>query len=365
MKVVMLITGLAMGGAETQVCNLANSLSDLNHDVSIISLVNIQEVFPNNKVKVYSLDMKKTALGFLKAYFKCREIIKQLKPDVIHSHMIHANIFARLLRVTTNLPRLICTAHNTNEGGKIRMLAYRLTDALADKNTNVSQEGVDAFIKAKAVKTDRIICMYNGINTDAFSFSNEHRINLRNYLQIKPDTHLLMAIGRLTLAKDYPNLLHAFSNLHSLGEVQLAIIGDGPLKQDLITLAKKLGVSDRIHWLGIQKNISHWLSACDTFILSSEWEGFGLVVAEAMACGRVVVATDAGGVREVIGSPDFLVPTKNSELLLQKINYALSLPPEERAAISASNRARIMQHFSLPVITERWLSLYEGKINDL
>ncbi|POU03329.1 glycosyl transferase [Escherichia sp. ESNIH1] len=361
MKIVMIITGLGMGGAETQVCNLANSLSDLNHSVTIISLVNIQEVFPNSRVKVLTLDMGKTIPGFIKAYLKCRKIIKELKPDVVHSHMVHANIFARLLRLSTSLPRLICTAHNTNEGGGMRMLAYRLTDSMADITTNVSQEGVEAFIQAGAVKRERIVCMYNGISTEKFAFSSEHRNNLRNYLQIEDDTPLLMAIGRLTFAKDYPNLLHAFSKLNVDFNAHLAVIGDGPLKHELIELSQELGISEKIHWLGIQKNVSEWLSACDTFVLSSEWEGFGLVVAEAMACGRVVVATDAGGVSEVMGPSDFLVPIKDSDGLLKKISAALNLSPEERATISANNRAQVLKHFALPVITQRWLSLYEGK----
>lgn len=362
MKIVMMITGLGMGGAETQVCNLANSLANLNHDVTIISLVSIQDVFPNDRVKVVTLDMGKTPLGFVKAYLKCRGVIKKLKPDVIHSHMVHANIFARLLRLSIVFPRLICTAHNTNEGGRRRMLAYRLTDSLADITTNVSQEGVDAFVQAKAAKKDHIICMYNGIDTEKFVFSNEKRVSLRKQLQLNDDTPLLMAIGRLTFAKDYPNLLQAFSKLNAKFNARLAIIGDGPLKNELIKLSQDLGISERIYWLGIQQNIAEWLSACDTFVLSSEWEGFGLVVAEAMACGRVVVATDAGGVREVMGSSEFLVPVKDSDRLVQKISTALGLTPEQREIISVSNHAHVLSHFALPKITQRWLSLYEGKI---
>ncbi|ECC1659037.1 glycosyltransferase [Salmonella enterica subsp. salamae] len=362
MKIVMLITGLGMGGAETQVCNLANSLTDLNHEVTIISLVNIKEVLPNERVKVFTLNMGKTTFDFIKGYLKCRRILKRLNPDVIHSHMVHANIFARLLRLSMSFPRLICTAHNTNEGGKLRMLAYRLTDFIADITTNVSQEGVEAFVQAKAAKRGRIVCMYNGINTEKFVFSNKHRIRLRKFLQIDNDTPLLMAIGRLTVAKDYPNLLRAFSAIDPDFNAHLAIIGDGPLKEELVKLSKELGFSERIHWLGIQNNVSEWLSACDTFVLSSEWEGFGLVVAEAMACGRVVVATDAGGVSEVMGSYEFIVPTKDSWRLLQKINVALRLPSDARDAISVSNRAHVLEHFALPVITQQWLSLYKTKV---
>jgi len=365
MKIVMIITGLSMGGAETQVCNLANSLSNLNHDVSIISLSDSQGVLPNNSVKVFNINMEKTIPGFLKAYFKSRRIIKELKPDVVHSHMVHANIFARLLRIITPIPRLISTMHNTNEGGRIRMLAYRLTDRLADLSTNVSKEGVEAFIKLKAVNKNRIICMYNGIDTNKFAFSLTNRSRFRAALQIDDNTHLIMAIGRLTEAKDYPNLLKAFAKFDAAANVKLAIIGDGPLKDELVALAEKLGVNDNIYWLGIQDNVSEWLSACDTFVLSSEWEGFGLVVAEAMACGRVVVATDSGGVKEVMGATDFIVPVKDSDTLWQKIALSQKLSDEKKDWLFERNRTHIQENFSLKSITERWLSVYKNNLEKL
>lgn len=361
MKIVMIITGLGMGGAEMQVCSLANALADLNHDITIISLVNIQEVFPNEKVKVITLSMDKTILGFIKAYIKTRKLIKKIKPDVVHSHMVHANIFARLLRLTLSIPRLVCTAHNTNEGGKVRMLAYRLTDRLADISTNVSQEAVEAFIQSKAAKRERMILVYNGIDTNRFTFSSDSRMRLRNQLRISEDTQLLIAIGRLTTAKNYPNLLHAFAKIDPAYKTKLAIIGAGPLKNELISLSQQLGISDRVHWLGIQKNVEGWLSASDIFVLSSAWEGFGLVVAEAMACGRVVIATDAGGVSEVMGSTQFLVPINNPSRLLDEINTALGLSHEERNNIGVNNRKRILRLFSLQNITQHWISIYKDE----
>lgn len=348
-----------MGGAETQVCNLANAMADLNHEVTIISLANILEVLPSEKVKVFTLNMDKTIPGFIKAYLQCRKMIKSIKPDVIHSHMVHANIFARLLRLTMPIQRLICTAHSTNEGGKARMLAYRLTDRLADMSTNVSQKAAEIFIQSKAAKRERMIAVYNGIDTDRFTFSSDARNRLRNQLHIAEDIPLLITIGRLTPAKDYPNLLNAFARINPAHNAKLAIVGEGPLKSELQTLSQKLGIADRVYWLGMQKNVAEWLSAGDIFVLSSEWEGFGLVVAEAMACGRVVVATDAGGISEVMGSSDFLVPIKDPVHLQEKVNAVLSMTPEEKANIAISNRKQVMKLFSLPVITQRWLAIYK------
>jgi len=100
------------------------------------------------------------------------------------------------------------------------------------------------------------------------------------------------------------------------------------------------------------------MSASDVFVLSSAWEGFGLVVAEAMACERVVVATDCGGVSEVVGSEGFLVEPNNNILLAQALDKALDLSDDERSSIGVSARKRIIDNYSLSANVEAYLKLY-------
>ncbi|WP_305369643.1 glycosyltransferase [Photobacterium leiognathi] len=118
-RIVLIITGLGMGGAERQICDLSDELHELNNDIIIISLTGKTIVKPNHSsIKIIELNMQKSLIGLFKALWKCRSILKEYNPDVIHSHMIHGNIFARLLRLFTKMPMLVCTAHSTNEGGK-------------------------------------------------------------------------------------------------------------------------------------------------------------------------------------------------------------------------------------------------------
>ncbi|MBN3136691.1 glycosyltransferase [Pectobacterium punjabense] len=360
MKVVQLITGLGMGGAENLVCNLSDSLINNGCDVYIVSLTGEQFVYPENDIKIISINMEKSFLGGVRGYFKARKIISELQPDVLHSHMYHANILARLLRLSLFIPRLICTAHSNNEGGRLRMLIYRLTDFLADISTNVSQQAVDSFIEKKAAKPGRFLPVYNGVNVEYFSYSESSREIKRKELGLNDSEPLIMAIGRLEEAKNYPNLLKAFAALNLEVKPILAIIGDGTLKEELQKLALQLGIADRVHWLGIQSNIPQWLSASDVFVLSSSWEGFGLVVAEAMACSKLVIATDCGGVKEVLGNSKWLVPSNEPERLGLGIKCILSLPDEEKKLIIACNRKRIVENFSLHNIVQTWLSLYKG-----
>lgn len=350
-----------MGGAERQVCDLADQFSAKGHHVLLISLTGETVNRPQSKnIDVISLNMAKNLVGFVRAYWRALQLIKDFKPDVVHSHMVHANLFARLLRLMVPMPKLICTAHSSNEGGGVRMLAYRLTDHLCDFTTNVSQKAVDISVKRGAVPANRILAIHNGINIDRFVFNAARRNQFRNEIGLVDATPLILAVGRLTLAKDYPNLLIAFQKLIVAGyAAQLAIIGTGEAQAKLVALVGELGLNKHVHFLGLRRDVSDWMSAADIFVLSSAWEGFGLVVAEAMACERVVVATDCGGVKEIVGTSGILVPTKNSEALAIGLIKGLSLPPLVAKQLGIQARERIVQNFSLDVVSEKWLALYK------
>ncbi|HHL2562103.1 TPA: glycosyltransferase [Yersinia enterocolitica] len=362
MKVLYIITGLGMGGAEIQTCLIADKVYDAGNDVMIISLTGKTLIKPSNNIPVIELNIKKNILSFFYSLFKTRTIIKKFEPTVVHSHMFHANIFSRLLRILTRVPYLICTAHNTNEGNKIRMLAYRWTDKLASISTNVSDEAVDAFINKGASFPGRMINVPNGIDTEKFKYNESTRINKRQELKINNNKIMLLSVGRLTEAKDYPNLLKAYSLLVNneaySDKTVLYIVGAGHLENYLKLMTKELNISDHVIFMGIRDDIPELMCASDLFILPSAWEGFGLVVAEAMACQRLVVATDSGGVKEVIGNYGFLVPAKDDIALYDSIVIALNLPKTKKIELGLSARKRIINNNSIDKVAKVWIDLY-------
>lgn len=363
MRILLCITGLGMGGAEKVVTSLADALAAKGHEVCIAFMTGAAVLLPTNaSIQVVSLGVV-SKIDVVSAVFNLRRLILNFQPDVVHSHMIHANIFARLVRLVTPITRLISTAHNSNEGGKLRMLAYRLTDALADMSTNVSEEAVAAFVKAKAVRPGRMVAVHNGIAADAFAFNAAARARIRQELLVHDNCRLVLAVGRLHEAKDYPNLFHALTHLPvNCPTYQMCIVGDGPLRGNLEALAVQLGVADRVRFLGVRRDVPDLMSAADVFVLPSAWEGFGLVVAEAMACERVVVATDCGGVREVVAESGYLVKPKDSHGLARALETALQLSAIESAALGRAARQRVIERYSLDSAVEKWLQIYEGKV---
>ncbi len=362
MKVLYVITGLGVGGAERQVLDLADRFCEKGHTVKICYLTGPILLSPQNiKVELIGLGLEKTILGFFKGVFKLRGVIKGFDPDVVHAHMVHANLFSRIVKLFCPIKKLINTAHNTNEGGRVRMLAYRLTHTLADVTTNVTLEAVKVFEQKKACPIGAMQAIPNGIDTEIFKPDVMARTLVRASECINDDEELIVAVGRLVDAKDYENLLNAFAELYkNRRNVKLWIVGDGPQRESLTDLVRLLGIEDRVRFLGIRSDVNRIYNAADLYVLSSAWEGFGLVVAEAMASEKVAVVTDCGGVKEVLGECGYLVPRKDSMALMEAMNAALELDPYEKKKLSSMARERIINKYSINQIVNIWERIYNS-----
>lgn len=358
MKILFVITSLGMGGAEHMVTSLADELASRKNDVKIIYLTGDAIVKPKNKlIELIPIDMK-SSRDFIKAYHVIRNTIKSYKPDIVHSHMYHANIISRLVRLSTDIPKLICTSHSSNEGGKLRMLSYRFTQRLADLSTNVSHDAVSSLIAKGAVKENNIVCIPNGVDTDKFSRDYIARETKRKQLDIG-NKMMILAVGRFHEAKDYPNLLQSISRLSKIrDDFKLYIIGEGPLKEDIVKLSEQLKISEFIEFLGERNDIRELMSACDLYVMSSAWEGLPMVILEAMSTECVIVSTDCGGVAEALGTAGFLVEPKNSIALSNIINHTLNLPLNERKYLGKAARQRVEDSFSLSSNVNAYLEIY-------
>ena len=368
MKILYVITGLGLGGAERVTINLADEMQKKGHEVKIAYLAgNIQVTPKSEKIELIYLGLE-SIYSFPMSCYKYCKLISHYQPDIIHAHMVHANIFTRLNRLwckTLNTNKLISTAHNSDEGGKLRMMAYRLTHSLANVTTNVSQEASQAFINKKAVKNQEIITVYNGINTNIYAPAIIDKKFYKTEFDVNHET-IFLSVGRLHEQKDYPNLIKAIYILEQQGffnkfPAKFLIAGDGDLLDKLKGLISYYKLNHLLILLGVRTDISRLMNMADFFVLSSRYEGFGLVVAEAMACNTFVIATDCGGVSEVMGNTGILVPKQNTELLANAIKKALQLPEQIIDENNLRARQRIEKLFSLETSVKRWLELYESK----
>lgn len=354
MKILYVITGLALGGAEKVVVDLADQMFLKGHEVKIAYLTGEVLVKPQaEQIEIIALQLNR-ATDLFSASGRYRSLVKRYQPDVVHAHMVHANIFTRLNRLGCAIPRLLCTAHSSNEGGQARMFAYRATNFLSNFNSNVSQEATESLINKGAFSVKNLQTVYNGVDLNKFN----------KLQQTKPqhDHVKLLAVGRFSEAKDYPNLLQAIAILReqSSQAFHLKIAGDGDLRPVLEKMITELNLEQHVTLLGKRSDIPDLLSQADIFVLASEFEGLPTVVLEAMACQCYVVATDCGGTAEIMGETGQLVPTKNSQALADALQHALNLNTAEKQTNNQQARLRIENTFSLDASVTTWLKHYEN-----
>ena len=239
------------------------------------------------------------------------------------------------------------------------MVAYRLTDGLSRHTTAVSQAAADRYVRLRAVPARKISLLANGIDTTEFAPSLERRTRMREEMGAGEEFIWLTA-GRIVAAKDYPNLLRAFAFVRAaVPSVCLWVAGEslGAGYAVIHALAADLGAS--IRWLGLRRDMPALLDAADGFVLASAWEGMPLVVGEAMAMEKLVVATDVGGVRELMGDAGALVPSKNPESLAKTMLETMRKTNDERRKLGMAARERISARFSMNAKADEWEALYK------
>jgi glycosyltransferase involved in cell wall biosynthesis len=360
MRILYVLTSLGLGGAERHTLTLAERMIEHGHDVQFIILRRLPEAWPA-ALAVEHLNLSKSPLSTVRALLQARRCLRAFRPHIVHSHGFHGNLFARLLRCIAPMPLLIATIHNIYEGGRARMFAYRLTRCLSTRTTAVSEAVASRFVMLRAISARSCVVIRNAIEVREFTPDAQRRASARESMN-PGDDFIWLAAGRIAPAKDYPNLLEAFARVHKfLPQTQLWIAGEDRENHlpFLRALACILGIEHAVRWLGLRRNLPALLDAADAFVSSSAWEGMPLAVAEAMAMAKPLVATDVGGVRELVNNTGVLVPPKNSEALAAAMIALMRKPASMREAAGHAARARIQKQFNMETRAAEWEELYQ------
>ena len=362
MRIAFVTTGLGMGGAEMQVLSLADNMRRRGHETLVVSMIPVGELGAEAGrlgVPVETLGMRR-GVPDPRGLLRLGRIVRRWRPDVVHSHMVHANILARLTRLLSPMPALVSTVHNIYEGGALHMAAYRATDRLADRNTIISQAAADRYLRLKAVSRGTLRVIPNGVDLERFRVAPAARAALRASLGLGEEFAWL-AVGRFEEAKDYPNLLHAFAQVAGGGPGPvLLLVGQGTRRGEIEGLASRLGLAARVRFLGVRRDVPDLMSAADGYVMSSAWEGLPMVLLEAAAVGLPIVATQVGGNDEVVrdGVNGLLVPSRDARALANAMGRVMALSAEERGLMADRGRAHVRAHYALTGVLDRWESLY-------
>jgi glycosyltransferase involved in cell wall biosynthesis len=363
-RVALLTTSLARGGAESQVVQCAIGLRRRGWETAVVSLLDpaaFAGELASEGVPVHSLAMRPGHAN-PRGLIRLIGLLRVFRPQILHSHMFHANMAARVVRLFSPVPVVISTLHSVAEssretaGVQLRDLAYRLTDPLADMVTAVSEAVADRHRSSGAVRAAKLRVIPNGVDTSRYHPDQAHRENTRRELGIE-ERFVWLAAGRLLWKKDYGSLLRAFARQP---DAVLLIAGEGPEGDRLRHQARELAMEARVRFLGAREDLPALMNAADGFVLSSVVEGLPMVLLEAAASGAPAVATDAGGVRECVadGETGFVVPRSDCDALAAAMSRLALLPAEARARMGKAARARAVERFDMDRVVAEWERTY-------
>ncbi|MGH7456446.1 MAG: glycosyltransferase, partial [bacterium] len=206
---------------------------------------------------------------------------------------------------------------------------------------------------------ERIRVVANGVDLSRFDLSR-NGIDYKARLGLPPEALVFGAVGRLVPVKAYPLLLKAGKLVfRGIPQAHLVIVGDGPLRNELLQLARDYNMLDRVHFLGARKDVQEILRALDVYVLCSESEGMSNTILEAMASGRPVVATAVGGNPELVidGETGLLVRPDHPHRLATAIMKLLR-EPECRRRLGRCGRQRVEKQFSLDGMVRNYAKVY-------
>ena len=361
LRIQFVSTSLAHAGAETQVVHLARRLAARGHQVGVVSLLDplaFEDELAADGIQTVSLGMRRGRAD-PRALLRLARVVRRERPDVVHAHMVHANLVARLARLFAWEPVLVSTAHNVDEGGRARELAYRLTDRLTNVTTNVARAAVDRYVRVGAVPAGRIRYVPNGIDVAAYRSGPGERARLRAELGVG-DRFLWLAAGRLDVQKDYGVLLAALAEAPAPRRL-VVVAGEGPLHADLDADAERLGLGpDAVRFLGQRRDVRSLLAAADAFVMSSAWEGLPMVLLEAAASSLAAVVTAVGGNADVVlhERTGLVVPAHDPAALAAAMRRVEAMAETTRTAWGAAAHAHVAACFDLDHVIDQWLALY-------
>lgn len=344
-KILHLIPRFSFGGAENMVLEYARRFDNKKYEVRVAAVRPdekpnsiMMQYFKGVGVEIFAVSKKKHG-GIWWQWSALCKFVKDYDPDIIHSHIFSGDIYGYLLhKLIARRTKWISTQHNVEFNTRwYRRLAWNFVLPQADRVIAVSKVVYDYVYDNFGVLKDKIELIPNGINLEKWLAVPARRF-------MADGTMHLATIGRLEFQKGHKYLVEALAKLKDL-KWRWDVYGEGSLEVYLKEKVKKYGLADRVHWHGAGGDMQDKIKEADLVVQPSLWEGMSLVVMEAMAANKMLVATTVAGHELVVhGENGHLVPIKDAPELARVIKYYYEHPAEaERLAHNA--RVYASTHF--------------------
>jgi glycosyltransferase involved in cell wall biosynthesis len=352
----------AGGGVGQYVLNLTEGLGEQGYYVKVACLSegHLMQQLERRGIPCQAIPMTRyqlDPLSDMQAFVRLRDLISRDNFDLVHAHTSKPGFLGRVAAKMSGLPA-VYTPHCFSfhdQAPRNRRVFFLMLERLAgrfftDLVIAIADWEHQLAIQAGVVPPDRVVTVHTGVPLSSCAPTMD-RSQVRQELGAKKHSFLVGMIARMTLPKSPQDAVRAMT--HVKDNVQLLLVGDGPLMDDVEHLVSSLELEERVLLTGWRPDVLTILHCLNAFLLSSYWEGFSLTILEAMACGLPVVATDTHGTREQVqhGISGYLVPPREPKALGQAIQR-LAADPNAARAMGQAGRKRLEEEFTL----ERMLS---------
>lgn len=338
-RVLHIITKLELGGAQKSTLDILRCLDRKKYKIFLLSS---DGLLSDEARKIDSLEVellpslrREINLFFdLKAFVDLYSFIKKNDIDIVHTHSSKAGIVGRWAAYLAGVGIIIHTIHGWEfYDGQNRLIKWlyitleRLTARITTRLIAVCEAAIKKGLNYKIGTSNKYRLIYYGIDYNAFSNIRQDREYTKRCLGLREDNFIVGMIACFKPQKAHRDLIKAASLIvREVPGVQFLLVGDGALRSKMIRQIERLGLGDRFVLAGWRKDIPQILSNLDLVVLSSLWEGLPIVILEAMAAARAVVATNVGGVSEIVkeAKTGFLVEVGNYKQIANRITFLIN-----------------------------------------
>lgn len=344
------------GGVAEYLYMFLKNFTDKDYENSLIvsqDYENSKNKFEKLVNKLYIVPMQRE-IDLKKDFKSIREIKKILKiekPDIVYLHSSKAGALGRIALLLNLKIKIIYNAHGwyfnadiSKKKKKIFALIERMLAVRTNKIINISNNEYESAVKYKIAKENKMCVIENGIDFEKFKNCEQYRKMTREKFEISNNEIVIGVVGRISEQKDPLTLLKAFEILSkNYKNVKLMYVGTGDLEEQVIQFAKEHSIINKIVITGWVTDVEKYIPAFDIAVLPSKWEGFGLVLIEYMACDKPIIASNVGGITNIIQNElnGKLVNILDYKNLSECISELIECPAIRKNYIKANSKLRI------------------------
>lgn len=354
MRILHVITSLRTGGAEKLMVDLLPRFQELGNEVELVVFDGIRTAFYEQLEKK---GIKINALNVGKNVYHPSNLIKLIpflrKYDIIHTHNTAPQLFAAIGSCLVGKARLFTTEHNTSNRRR-SIPGFKWIDKWMYKQYEkiicISDQAEENLRNYLHDKTPKITTIYNGVDVMKYMEAEPVSAIRSEY----PACYLGIMVAGFREQKDQKTLIRAYQMLPQ--NHHLLLVGSGVTEDECKTLVRELGLSERVHFLGLRNDIPQLLHTADVIIMSSHYEGLSLSSIEGMACGKPFIASDVDGLREIVQGAGILFKHEDADNLADEIKKVSTNPSYEKKIVSLCQEKA--KTFDISTMVKNYNELY-------